>query len=352
MAVPEALAGAPNILLAVLAFGAMIFVHEFGHFLMARRFGVRVHAFALGFGPRLIAWRRGETQYAVNMIPFGGYVRMEGEDTAGPPGEGSFRAKRPGARAAIIAAGPAMNLVLAVVILASLAAVVGVATSTRVRALQSGWPAEAVGMRPGDIIVAADGVPMGTEQLIETINAGTGRPLALLIRRDGQDLTVSVTPRLDPERGVGRIGFTPEPIMRRLSPIAALAWGVRRTGQYVVVIFAAVEMLIREGRFLANLGGPLAVGDQLVQAAALGMAAFFNLAAAFSIMIGIFNLLPIPALDGGRLAFLFVEAVRRRPIDPRREGLVHMVGFALLLFLLVVLTIKDARGLLLRWLGG
>lgn len=345
--------GVHNILAAIVAFGAMIFFHELGHFLVARRAGVRIHAFAVGFGPRLVGWRRGETSYSLNLIPFGGYVRMEGEDGEGSGGQGSsvpgsFRATGVGTRMAIIAAGPVMNLLLAVVILAVAAATGGVPTgvSARVGTVEAGWPAHAAGMQTGDVIVAIDGVPMASgEQVIDTIHRSANRPLVLLVRRGDQDLTVRVTPRLDPQRGVGRIGFSPEPTWTRLGPVQAFLWGGSRTGELVVLLLGAVGGLAREGKLLDNLGGPVAAGNILAQAAASGTQTFLHMSAFLSIIIGVFNLLPIPALDGGRLAFLLVEAVRRRPLDPRREGLVHMVGFALLLLLLVGLTVRDVRRL-------
>ncbi|MGH2668808.1 MAG: M50 family metallopeptidase [bacterium] len=334
-----------NLLAAVAAFAAMIFFHELGHFLMARRVGVRVHAFALGFGPRVYGWKRGETMYALNLFPLGGYVRMEGEDDA-RTGLDSFRSKSVGARAAIVAAGPVMNLLLAVVILAIAAGTGGVpgGASPRVGNVESGWPAQASGIRPGDVIVAINGEAMTNgDQVIETIHKSAGRPLTLIVRRGAEEITVNVTPRLDETRGVGRIGFSPEPTWSRLPPVAALGWGIQRTGQFMVMLGEAVGRLIHEGTFFGSLGGPVAAGKILTQAAATGAQTFLHMAAFLSVIIGIFNLLPIPALDGGRLAFLTIEGIRRRPVDPRREGLVHMVGFAFLLLLLVVLTIRDVQ---------
>ncbi|MBI3997729.1 MAG: site-2 protease family protein [Armatimonadetes bacterium] len=340
----------PNILAAIAAFGAMIFFHELGHFLMAKRAGVRVHAFALGFGPQLMGWTRGETTYSLNLLPFGGFVRMEGEDES-PTDEGSFRSKSVGARIAIIVAGPLMNLVSAVFILALAAAVFGepIGPSTRVGTIEPGWPAAAAGLQPGDEIVAIDGVPMQTgDQVIETIHRSANRPLVLTMRRGGRDFTVTVTPRLDAQRGVGRIGFQPLPLVARVTPMEAIGVGVRRTGQYIVMLGVAVQGLVREGRFLESLGGPVAAGSMLAQTAQSGAQAFLYVAAFLSVMIGIFNLLPIPALDGGRLAFLVAEAIRRRPLlDARREHLVHTVGFALLLLLLFSVTVRDFRRLFL-----
>jgi regulator of sigma E protease len=336
----------PYILAAIVAFGAMIFVHELGHFLVARRAGVLIHAFAIGFGPRVVSWRRGQTAYSLNLLPFGGYVRMEGEDDEGSGVEGSFRSRPIGWRMAIIAGGPAMNLVLAAVIFAIVAAIAGVPVSTRVGSLESGWPAEAAGIRSGDVILAIDGKPLAQEDLIRTINRSADRPITLLIRRDEQQMSLTLTPRLDTARGVGRLGFSLEPVLNRLGPLAAVAWGVKQTGRTIVTLGTIISMLIREGAFLQNLGGPLAAGSMLTQAARSGLATYLHLTAFLSVMIGMFNLLPLPALDGGRLAFLLVEAVRRRPVDARQEGWIHMVGFALLLLLLLVLTVQDLRRLL------
>ncbi len=337
----------PNVLAAIAAFGAMIFFHELGHFLVARRAGVLVHVFALGFGPRLLSWKRGPTTYALNLLPLGGFVRMEGEDDA-RTGVDSFRAKSVGARAGIVAAGPLMNLLLAVVILTFAAATGGIptGTSTRVGTVEAAWPAHAAGLQTGDVIVAIDGVAMTNgDQIIETIHKSAGRSLALTVRRGTEEQTFTVTPRLDPARGVGRIGFSPEPTWTRLHPAAALGWGFQRTGQFIVMLGEAVGRLVGEGKLLESLGGPVAAGSILIQAAQTGTQTFLHMAAFLSVIIGVFNLLPIPALDGGRLAFLGIEAIRRRPLDPRREGLVHMVGFALLLLLLVGLTLRDVRRL-------
>lgn len=338
----------PNVLAAIAAFGAMIFFHELGHFLMAKRAGVLIHAFAIGFGPKLISWRRGPTTYSINLLPFGGYVRMEGEDTEGDAAAGNFRTKSVGWRIAIIAAGPIMNLALAALILTVMAATGGVPTaaSNRVGTLEPGWPAAAAGLAPGDAIVSIDGTAMTSgEQVIDTIHRSAGRALVLVVRRGTEERSITVTPRLDEARGVGRIGFSPEPLWTRLNPVHALGWGVQRTGQFIVMLGEAIGRLIHEGQFFGSLGGPVAAGNILVQAAASGAQNFLHIAAFLSVIIGVFNLLPIPALDGGRLAFLAVEAVRRRPLDPRREGLVHMVGFAFLLLLLVVLTYQDVQRL-------
>ncbi len=354
------------LLATIVAFGAMIFVHELGHFLVAKRAGVVIHAFALGFGPRLFATQRGETTYAVNLIPFGGYVRMAGEDFEPPTGEegqpleeeGSFRRKRVDVRMAIVAAGPVMNLLLAAVILAVIAAGFGVPVgiTNRVGMLvamcgqpsgappEGPCPAAQAGLQPGDAIVAIDGQPMTNgEQVVDTIHRSPGKQVVLTVERAGRRFDVTVTPRLDPARQIGLIGFAPQLVRQRYNPASAVLWGVQRTGEFIVTFIGAIGNLIREGMLLRNLGGPIAAGRALVEAGRSGLENFLYVAASLSIIIGIFNLIPIPALDGGRFAFLLVEAIRRRPVDPRREGYVHLVGFVLLFLLLIFLTVQDIQ---------
>lgn len=349
------------LLATIVAFGAMIFFHELGHFLVAKRAGVTVHAFALGFGPRLLAVERGDTTYGLNLIPFGGYVKMAGEDfDDAPPEEGSFRHQPVRRRMAIVAAGPVMNLVLAAVILSLVAVAFGVPVgiTNRVGSLvttcgqpsvpavpgrEAGrCPAERAGLRPGDVIVAINGQPTPTgETVVETIHKNPGRPLVLTVERGTERVELKVTPNLEPGRKIGLIGFAPEVVRQRFNPLTAVLMGVQRTGEIIAAVVTAVISLIREGSLLANLGGPVAAGRALVEAGRSGVETFLNVAASLSVIIGIFNLIPFPALDGGRLAFLAVEGLRRRPLDPRREGYVHLVGFVLLILLLVVLTQRD-----------
>jgi regulator of sigma E protease len=351
------------LLATIIAFGAMIFFHELGHFLVAKRAGVTVHAFALGFGPKLWSVVRGETTYALNLIPFGGYVKMAGEDFDDtPPEEGSFRRQPVGRRIAIVAAGPVMNLLLAAAILSVIAMSFGVPVgiTNRVGMLVTTCgqptvpgdpgsepgpcPAERAELRPGDTIVAIDGRPTDTgETVVETIHKNPGRPLVLTVERGGQRLDIRVTPNLDPARKIGLIGFAPEVVRQRFNPFTAVLVGIQRTGEIIAAVATAVAGLIREGSLIANLGGPVAAGRALVDAGRSGLETFLNVAASLSVIIGIFNLIPFPALDGGRLGFLLLEALRRRPVDPRREGYVHLVGFVLLILLLVFLTGQDIQ---------
>ncbi len=337
-----------TLVLALVALELMILVHEFGHLLVAKRMGITVHTFAIGFGPRLAAITRGETTYALNLLPIGGYVNMAGEDLDSAhsqvPIERTFQGKSVGARLAVVCAGPLMNFLLAVVLLATSAAVFGipVGVSNRIGQLIAGYPAAAAGLQPGDVILAIDGQPMSDGRaIIRTIHTSGGRVLSFLIQRGDKQFVISVPTRYDSRQRVWLTGFTPAVIRSHLNPLSALGWGALTTGQDIIAYLTAVGNFVRSGTLLDELRGPVTAVKVLGQAAQAGWEMFLSFTAVFSILIGLFNLFPLPALDGGRVAFLLVEAVRRRPVDPRREGYIHLVGLALWLCLMVWLTAQD-----------
>lgn len=344
-----------NLIAAIIAFGIMVFGHELGHFLLAKRVGITVQAFALGFGPQLVGVTRGETLYAINLVPFGGYVRLAGEDLDDSGGPHTFRAKSVWQRMAVLAAGPLMNLVLALILLAGLALVLGVPVGTTNRIGQLlrqcadgrkpvACPAAEAGLRPGDAIVAINGRPMTSgEEVIDTIHRSPHTRLHLGIERDGHRFEVEITSILDARQNIGLIGYRPEAIRQHMGPLRALLWGMSTIAQTTGALLTALgTLLVHPKQAIDSLMGPIGAVQFLGETARGGGEVFLYTAAAMSVIIGIFNLLPIPALDGGRLLFLVVEAVRRRPLDPRREGYIHMLGFALLILLLVTLSVRDA----------
>ena len=351
-----------TVVLAILALELMILVHELGHLIVAKRVGIIVHTFAIGFGPRLWAVTRGETTYGLNLLPVGGYVNMAGEDLDVRQPEvapdRSFRTKSVGARLAVVCAGPVMNFLLAVLLLGIVAVSFGVpiGVSTRVGTLLPGYPAERAGLRPGDVIIAIDGRPMRDgEEIVRTIHssnptppaqppsgqAALGRTLTVLVRRDGSRLEIHVPTQYDARQRVWLTGFSPSVIREHLDPVRALGWGAVTTGRDIASYLAAIGGLAMSGRLIGELSGPYTAVKVLGQAAQSGAETFLYITAFFSIIIGLFNLFPLPALDGGRAAFLIVEGLRRRPVDPRREGYIHLVGLALLLCLIIALTVRD-----------
>ncbi len=338
----------PTLILAILALELMILVHELGHLIVAKRVGIAVHAFAIGFGPKLFAFTAGETTYSLNLLPVGGYVNMAGEDNEASspdvPPERRFRAKSVLARIAVVCAGPAMNFLLAIVLLAAIAVLYGVPSqvSTRIDKVVPGDPAAQAGLRSGDVILAIDGRTMTDgNEVIRLIHTSNGRTLSFLIQRGPARFLVHVPTKYDPRQHVWLTGFLPAVSRTHPDPIRALGWGVLTTGRDVVAYMTALGALARSGQLLGQLGGPVTAVNVLGQAAHAGGETFLYFTAFFSIIIGLFNLFPLPALDGGRAAFLLVEGLWRRPLDPRREGYIHLVGLALLLCLILALTVRD-----------
>ena len=338
----------PKLFLAILALELMILVHELGHLLVAKRVGIAVNAFAIGFGPRLFAVTRGETTYSLNLLPIGGYVNMAGEDsdTTSPdvPPERRFRSKSVGERLAVICAGPVMNFLLAIVLLAVIAMVYGTPgqVGTRIDKVYPGYPAAQAGLEPGDVIVAIDGRLMRDgNEMIRLIHASGDRTLAIVVERGGRRFMVHVQTRYDPQQRVWVTGFLPVVTRTRLDPVRAVGWGVVTTGKDVAAYLGALWNLAVSHQLLGQLGGPVTAVNVLGQAAQAGGETFLYFTSFFSIIIGLFNLFPFPALDGGRAVFLVIEGLRRRPLDPRREGYVHLAGLVLLLCLILALTVRD-----------
>ncbi|MCS6845645.1 MAG: site-2 protease family protein [Caldilineales bacterium] len=362
--------------LAVLAvvpiLGFLIFVHELGHFLAARWMGVRVREFGFGYPPRMLKlFERNGVEYTLNWLPLGGFVKMVGEqdDFDGP---GSLAAAPPLRRAVVLAAGSFMNIVTAVVLFAVLLAVVGVPRLTvdpaglrvQIEAVAPDSPAAAAGLQVGDVFLTIDGVEVfGPENVSNAIRAGAGRPVVIVVERAGQPLTVSVVPRLPAEipPGQGAIGvriaavIPPDAVTReRMGVGQALVAGVTYTVRFIGLMIEGLSGLLRGliGQQAAmpegGVGGPVAIARITAEVARQGWADLIELTAILSLNLAVINLLPIPALDGGRLFFVLVEGIRRKRIPPEKEALVHLAGFALLLGLMALITVVDVQ----NWLAG
>jgi regulator of sigma E protease len=345
----------------LLVMSVVVFVHELGHFLAAKRNGIVVEEFGFGFPPRLIKLgERAGTVYSINAIPFGGFVRMRGEDDPSQPGSFASASKR--ARTLTLVAGAAMNFMLAIVLLAVLTVLTGVPDETRpgtlVKGIAAGSPAEQAGLQIDDRIVGADGTPLATmDELQRYTSSHTGRPVTYEVIRPGPSgeettLKITMTPRTNPPAQQGALGIQID-VATRLPKAWEAAWsGIRTTGEVVYLTFQIPATLIREGRPISDAGfmGPVGIaattGDVVRSAVAINSVRpvlwFIGL---LSIALGVTNLLPIPGLDGGRLLFVFVEAVRRRRIEPSQEGIVHLVGFGLLLLLVSIVTVREITAL-------
>lgn len=342
-----------NIVAFIVVFGMLVFFHELGHFLVAKLNGVRVHEFALGFGPAVVQKRWGETLYAIRVIPLGGFVKLAGmEPTENLPealagtdedGERAFHRKSPLQRMSILAAGPVMNFVLAILIYAALFMTLAVSVVN----VYDGLPADRGGLRPGDLIVGINGESvrgLNAGELIRRIQAAGEAPVRLEIVRNGVTEHLEVTPTIDPERGVPILGVELTMVSAGIQQgvVKSLIDGVKYTGSMIRTFFFGISEILT-GREPAKLSGPIGIFQLTGVASQAGLLTLLQLTALLSINIAIFNLLPIPILDGGGLLFVLIEMIRRRPLSARSKGIAQMIGLSLLLLLLIFATIQDVE---------
>lgn len=358
----------PGFLLTIIAFvaviGPLVFVHELGHYLVGRWFGVKAEAFSIGFGPEIAAWedKRG-TRWRIGAFPLGGYVRFKGDMNAAsqtdprwlelPASERaeSFPAKPLWQRAAIVAAGPGINFLFAILILASFAFLYGESRTPAIAGqVQQGSAAAAVGVMPGDRIVSLNGRPMDTFDDIRLYaQIRPDEPVAIVLERDG--VRVEKQGRIGSvQEGdgfgntfrVGRLGIAPgKPVVEPVSLFRAPVVAVERTGEIIRTMVETLGQILGGGRSVKELGGPLKIAEVSGQAATLGPESFVFFMALISINLGFINLLPIPMLDGGHLLFYGVEAVQRRPVSPRVQEWAYRSGVAVLMAMMVLVTFND-----------
>ncbi len=330
-------------LLVIFAFGALVIIHELGHFAAARLCRMRVDRFSVGFGPVLLRRRRGETEWALSAVPFGGYVKIAG---MGPSEEidaadRSAYANQPAwRRFLVILAGPAMNYLFAVLLAAVMLASLGFREpdpAPVVGEVVAGGAADRAGLRAGDRVLAVDGRPVASwGALVAEIVAHPGRAARLSIERAGAPVELVATP--EAKGGSGRLGIGQSARLVRASPAEAVAGGLRLTNERAGEILAGLGQMVT-GRQRAELRGPVGIAQEMARSARAGAAPFISIVWFISIALGLFNLLPLPALDGGRLVFLVYEIVTRRRVDQRVENIVHMAGFVALFGLLLAVTV-------------
>lgn len=324
----------------------LVTFHELGHFLAGRAAGVYVHEFAVGMGPVIFSRQAAETRYTLRLIPVGGFTRFAGEEgkdrdeDVDIPQHRLLNAQSPGRKAMIVAFGPIANLLIASLAFMAVFSVVGLnRPTTTISEVMPGYPAESVGILAGDVIVSVAGVATPSwEEMTATVQPRASKATEIVVRRKHEDLKFTVTPLN--VNGVGVIGVRPEFAVARLGLLHGLAEGLRETFivsiEWVRGIFG---MLI--GKIAPEVTGPVGITQILGEAAKTGAGELLYLLGALSANLGLFNLLPVPALDGSRLIFAGVEAVTRKPIDPDKESFIHFVGFFLLMALFVVITYKD-----------
>ncbi|MGE9881012.1 RIP metalloprotease RseP [Blautia obeum] len=338
-----------GIILAIIIFSFIVFFHEFGHFILAKKNGIDVEEFAIGMGPALCSKEYKGTKYAIRLFPIGGYCAM-GEDEAATDSPNNFNNKSVWARISVIAAGPIFNFILAFVFAVILTAMVGYDPPV-VREVEQGYPAAEAGIQKGDIIVKMGNKKINIYREISIYNQfHQGEDVEITYIHDGKKQTVTLTPKMDEESGYTRIGITGSG-NTKANIFTSIQYGVYEVKFWICTTLESLKMLITGQIGADQLSGPVGivsvVDNTYQQSKSYGLfiviAQMLNIAILLSANLGVMNLLPLPALDGGRLVFLFVEAIRRKRIPPEKEGYVHLVGIALLMMLMVFVMFNDIR---------
>jgi regulator of sigma E protease len=372
-----------TVMLSVVAFlivlTIVVFVHEFGHFIVARWCGVTVKTFSIGFGKEIWGFtdKKG-TRWRFAWIPLGGYVKfLDDENAASQPSAGKLQEMTPeeraGAfqnkalwkRAAVVSAGPIANFLLAIAIYTAVNLAIGVRTITpRIGEVMAGMPAAAAGFKPGDVFVSINGWDInGFEDVQRIVSINGGRELTVGVDRDGQRLDLSVTPKIedqkDPFGGTfrrGLIGVKPAGgaealVTKEVGPLEALRLGIRETYTNISQTLQGIGDIISRRQGADQMGGPILMAEVTAKVAELGIAPMLLWIAFISANIGFLNLLPIPVLDGGHLLFYAIEAVRRKPLSQRMQEIGFQIGIALVLMLMVYVNLNDLLRVWRRLMG-
>ena len=342
------------VLLAILLLGILIMVHEFGHFAVARLCGIAVKEFSLGFGP--VIWqhksKKSDTTFSIRPIPMGGYCMFYG-DTDDDPNDSTKDDPRNYNKAPVwkrmlsVLAGPGMNFVLAFVVAIALMGVYGaVATTPVVQEVEAGMPAAEAGLQAGDIFVRVNQTEVENGTVQDVSNAigadASSAPVEITVLRDGQEQTFTVTPQYDSELERYRVGVTIAQGYEKMpaSSILPSAWSLCK--QASVAIVESLGKLFTTGEGLNDAAGPVGVVSLAAQQTQQGgLEIYLYLLVIISINLGLMNLIPIPGLDGSRLIFMLIEAIRRKPVNQKIEAGVHLCGYVLLFGLMIFFTFKD-----------
>ena len=332
----------------------LILIHEWGHFASARKVGIKVEEFGFGLPPRLVGFVHDGVVYSINALPIGGFVRMLGEDRASDD-PASFNQKKPWERAFVTVAGATMNFIFAVLLLIAVSAGYGRAVPTgqaEITSVQQDSPAAEAGWRPGDVVVAVGGTPVTDfRELTNLINQHLGQSVQVEVLRDGQRLTTTVRPRLDPPRGQGATGVMIGPEVEYVRQSiweaipASFVNALRVTWEMLKYFGMLLQAPFNAGVSVGPVAGPIGMGQFVGEAVAQSQQPLWvtlsSITALLSLNLFLVNLLPLPALDGGRLLFILIEIVRGRRINPNREGMIHLVGLVVLLTLIMVISVFD-----------
>ena len=336
-----------SIIVALVIFGLLIFIHELGHFLLAKRGGIGVTSFSLGMGPAILKKQIGETEYALRILPFGGSCAMVGEDTESDA-ENAFNKKGVWTRISVVAAGPIFNFLLAFVGAVIMVLSIGV-DKPIIAEMMDGYPAYEAGVRAGDEVISMNGRNIGVYRDVSLyVHLHQGETVDLVYARDGQRYETTIVPKMG-EDGYYLMGITGGAYSKCDNPLEVIKYAGAEVGYWIHVVFDSLKMMVSGQVGREDVGGPVRIvgmmGDVYEESAAIGSFAVFinmlNMVIFLSANLGVMNLLPIPALDGGRLFIMLIEVVTRRRVPEKIEGYIHTAGFMLLMGLMVFILFND-----------
>lgn len=340
---------AVSILVAILIFGFIVLIHELGHFLFAIKNGIVVEEFAIGMGPKIISKPFKGTAFSIRAIPFGGFCRMLGEDV-GSSEVGSFSSKTVWQRFQVIVAGPLFNFILAF-LFAIIYVGLGYTPTTTIDEVIADSPAQAAGLQSGDQITRVNGRRvMHYNEISIYINTSEGETVSLEYKRGSEKTTLEITPRLIERDGrtIKQVGIAPM-ILDKSNVFEILKASVNEIVFWIKMVYYSLGMMISGNVSANDVAGPVGIvsviSDGYKESAKLGFVPVIYMISYYMVLLsanlGVMNLLPIPALDGGRLVFIGLEAIRRKPINPDKEGFIHFVGYVLLMGLMVLILFND-----------
>ena len=342
-----------NILVAILVFSLLILFHELGHFTLAKLNGIRVNEFSLGLGPTIIGFTKGETKYSLKLLPFGGACMMEGEDENSSD-ERAFNKKGVWARISVVAAGPIFNFIMAFIFSAIVLGAAGVDKPVLSDVID-GYAAQEAGLMAGDTLKEIGGKDIHFYREVSVYATfHVGEPVEIVYERDGQEYTTILTPKYDEELGRYLYGFIGAAGREKVGFFETIGYAFCEVGYYIDTTIQSLKLMFTGGVSVNDLSGPVGIVQNMGEVYEESVEndgyfyAFLNMmswAIMLSANLGVMNLLPIPALDGGRLVFLLVEAIRGKALDPEKEGMVHLIGIVLLFMLMFVVMFNDIRKL-------
>ncbi len=336
-----------QLIVALIVFGIIVMFHELGHFLLAKKNGIVVNEFAIGMGPKLCGFKKGETEYTIRLLPLGGACMMLGEDTDEEVLEGSFNSKSVWARISVVFAGPFFNFIMAFICAIIIVGMDGY-VSPMIVSVSEGSPAMEAGLQAGDMIVKADRTSIHTFTDFRLyIALDQGKACDITYVREGEKFKTTVTPKLE-EDGFYRIGIIGGNL-ERPGVVGTIVHGWYEVGSNINLVLKSLLMMVKGQVSTQDITGPVGmfsmIGDSYEEATQYGfkivVLTICDIILLLSANLGVMNLLPIPALDGGRLVFLVVEAIRGKPVSRDREGFVHFIGFVLLMALMALVMFND-----------